>query len=90
MLRLRDEVRLAFVIGQAVYDRRNELGISQGELARRAGMTQPEVSRLELGGTTSAVPLLARLARAMESELHLKLVGQTFTVAFTAQQHEAA
>ncbi|MGW0751837.1 helix-turn-helix domain-containing protein [Streptomyces sp. NPDC002587] len=90
MLRLRDEVRIAFAIGQAVYDRRNELGISQGELARRAGMTQPEVSRLELGGTMPAVPLLARLAQAMESELNLKLVGGTGTVAFTARQQEAA
>ncbi|MET9884949.1 helix-turn-helix transcriptional regulator [Streptomyces sp. NPDC006430] len=90
MLSLREEVRIAFVIGQAVYDRRNELGISQSELARRAGMTQPEVSRLELGGTMSAVPLLARLAQAMESELNLQLVGDTCTVAFTAQQQEAA
>ncbi|WP_328925810.1 helix-turn-helix transcriptional regulator [Streptomyces sp. NBC_00190] len=82
MLRFREEVRLAFAIGQAVYDRRNELGISQGELARRAGMTQPEVSRLELGATTAAVPLLARLARAMDSELSFRLVGESAEITF--------
>ncbi|MER5931231.1 helix-turn-helix transcriptional regulator [Streptomyces sp. NPDC002054] len=88
--RHREEIRLAFDLGQAVYDRRTELGISQTELARRAGMTQPQVSKLELGGTVPTVPLLARLARAMESELNLKLVGETSQVEFTAVEHEAA
>ncbi|MGW0362540.1 helix-turn-helix domain-containing protein [Streptomyces sp. NPDC002990] len=88
--RRREEIRLAFELGQAVYDRRTELGISQSELARRAGMTQPQVSKLELGGTVPTVPLLARLARAMESELNLKLVGETSVVVFTAHEHEAA
>ncbi|QES48353.1 transcriptional regulator [Streptomyces venezuelae] len=88
--RRREEIRLAFELGQAVYDRRAELGISQTELARRAGMTQPQVSKLELGGTVPTVPLLARLARAMESELNLTLVGETSRVAFTAVADEAA
>ncbi|MFD9336708.1 helix-turn-helix domain-containing protein [Streptomyces sp. NPDC060028] len=82
--RRREEIRLAFELGQAVYDRRTELGISQIELARRAGMTQPQVSKLELGGTVPTVPLLARLARAMDSELNLKLVGETSQVVFSA------
>ncbi|MCX5198305.1 helix-turn-helix domain-containing protein [Streptomyces sp. NBC_00249] len=86
----REEIRLAWDLGQAVYDRRTELGISQTELARRAGMTQPQVSKLELGGTVPTVPLLARLARAMESELNLKLVGDTSVAVFTAQEREAA
>ncbi|MFJ5634430.1 helix-turn-helix domain-containing protein [Streptomyces goshikiensis] len=88
--RRREEIRLAWDLGQAVHDRRAELGISQTELARRAGMTQPQVSKLELGGTVPTVPLLARLARAMESELHLKLAGETSQVVFTAREHEAA
>ncbi|MEU6892257.1 helix-turn-helix transcriptional regulator [Streptomyces sp. NPDC046557] len=88
--RRREEIRLAFELGQAVYDRRTELGMSQTEPARRAGMTQPQVSKLELGGTVPTVPLLARLARAMESELTLKLVGETSVVVFASQEHEAA
>ncbi|MFI5616784.1 helix-turn-helix domain-containing protein [Streptomyces sp. NPDC051567] len=81
--RRREEIRLAFTLGQAVHDRRTALGISQTELARRAGMTRPQVSELELGGTVPTVPLLARLARAMESELSLRLVGETSQVVFT-------
>ncbi|WP_328440166.1 helix-turn-helix domain-containing protein [Streptomyces sp. NBC_00444] len=36
------DARLAGDLGQAVYDRRLELGLSQAELAERAGMTQPQ------------------------------------------------
>ncbi|MFJ7202942.1 helix-turn-helix domain-containing protein [Streptomyces sp. NPDC098789] len=88
--RRREEIRLAFELGQAVHDRRTELGISQTELARRAAMTQPQISKLELGGTVPTVPLLARLARAMDSELNLRLAGETSRVVFTAHGHEAA
>lgn len=41
------DARLAGDLGQAVYDRRIELGLSRTELAERAGMTQPQVSRME-------------------------------------------
>jgi DNA-binding transcriptional regulator YiaG len=43
------EARRAFLIGQAVRERRLALGLSQVELAARAGMTQPALSRLEAG-----------------------------------------
>ncbi|MEU1280622.1 helix-turn-helix transcriptional regulator [Streptomyces sp. NPDC005805] len=82
--RRREEIRLSFDLGQAVYDRRAELGISQTEPARRAGMTQPQVSKLELGGTMPTLPLLARLARALDASLNLELDGETSKVVFTA------
>ncbi|MFJ7330179.1 helix-turn-helix domain-containing protein [Streptomyces cyaneofuscatus] len=81
--RRREEISLAFDLGQAVYDRRVALGLSQTELARRAGMTQPQVSKLELGGTVPTVPLLARLARAMEAVFRMELFGSSIRVTFT-------
>ncbi|MYV99708.1 helix-turn-helix transcriptional regulator [Streptomyces sp. SID3343] len=80
---MRVEIRLAFDLGQAVHDRRTQLGISQSELAERASMTQPQVSKLELGGTVPTLPLLARLARALEASLNIALDGDTTAVAFT-------
>ncbi|MFJ9621675.1 helix-turn-helix domain-containing protein [Streptomyces sp. NPDC101181] len=81
--RRREEISLAFDLGQAVFDRRVALGLSQTELARRAGMTQPQVSKLELGGTVPTVPLLARLARAMEAVFRMELFESSIRVAFT-------
>ncbi|ARF72651.1 transcriptional regulator [Kitasatospora albolonga] len=81
--RRREEISLAFDLGQAVYDRRVALGLSQTELARRAGMKQPQVSKLELGGTVPTVPLLARLARAMDAVFRLELFGSSIRVTFT-------
>ncbi|WP_212999384.1 helix-turn-helix domain-containing protein [Winogradskya consettensis] len=66
-----EEARAALLLGQMVFDRRSELGLTQAELAARAGMTQPQLSRLEAGGATPTVPLLARLAAALEAELDI-------------------
>lgn len=49
------EAQRAFLIGQAVRERRLALGLSQTELAARAGMTQPALSRLEAGGVIPTI-----------------------------------
>lgn len=65
------EARAALLLGQLVHDRRAALGLTQAQLAARAGMTQPQLSRLEAGGATPTVPLLARLAEALDAELDI-------------------
>ena len=64
-----EEARRAFLIGQAVRERRLALGLSQTEVAARAGMTQPALSRLEAGGTVPTIPVLERIATALGAEL---------------------
>ncbi|MGH3261244.1 MAG: helix-turn-helix domain-containing protein [Trebonia sp.] len=64
-----DEARRAFMIGQAIRDRRLVLGLSQTEVAARAGMTQPALSRLEAGGAVPTIPVLERIAVALAAEL---------------------
>ena len=49
--------------------RASALGLSQAELARRAGMTQPALSRLEAGGVVPTIPLLERISAALDADL---------------------
>ena len=63
------QARRAFLIGQAVRERRLALGLSQVELATRAGLTQPALSRLEAGGVVPTIPLLERISMALDAEL---------------------
>lgn len=77
------DARLAGDLGQTVHDRRSELGMSQSELAERAGMTQPQVSRLEGGDTVPTLPLLRRLAKALDGALNLAIDEGNSRVTFT-------
>ena len=43
------------------------------ELAARAGMTCHDIERIEEGGTEPTVPLLRRLAAALNATVHLSL-----------------
>ena len=67
------EARRAFLIAQAVRERRLALGLSQGELAARAGMTQSALSRLEAGGVVPTIPLLERVGAALDADLVMQI-----------------
>ena len=67
------EARRAFLIGQAVRERRLALGLSQVELATHAGMTQPALSRLEAGGVVPTIPLLERISVALDADLIVEI-----------------
>ena len=67
------EARRAFLIGQAIRERRLALGLSQVELATRAGMTQPALSRLEAGGVVPTIPLLERISMALDADLIVEI-----------------
>ncbi|MER7361310.1 helix-turn-helix transcriptional regulator [Nonomuraea wenchangensis] len=52
---------------------RESRGWSQSELARAADMTQSAVARFEGGGTVPTLPVLERLARALDAELEVRI-----------------
>ncbi|WUH98710.1 helix-turn-helix domain-containing protein [Spirillospora sp. NBC_00431] len=76
----------ALALGQAVHDRRVALGISQAELARRARMTQPQISNIEGGDSVPTLPLLTRLARALDASLTIQLDDSDSNFVFTPHQ----
>ncbi|MGW1180185.1 helix-turn-helix domain-containing protein [Streptomyces drozdowiczii] len=63
---------LAYIIAQAIADRRNQLGWSQRELAEKVGMKQPHVSRLESANKLPHLDTLLRIANAMGTNLVVK------------------
>jgi ribosome-binding protein aMBF1 (putative translation factor) len=83
----RREIRLSMALAKAVYDRRTELGLTQTELADRAGLTQAKVSRIEGSDTVPTLPLLAK---ALDATLNIALDNDDTHVNFTAHHPEAA
>ena len=49
------------------------MGLSQTELAHRVGTKQPVISRLESGAGNPTLDLLRRVAKALDTELHVSL-----------------
>lgn len=71
-----DEERVKSELARLVRTARERAGLSQRELARRAGTTQAVVGRLELG-TDARMPslmLVTRLLHATKAHLELKCV----------------
>ena len=58
-----------FILASAIMDLRSRAGLTQEELARRMGTTQPVVARLESGRTRPSMRTLERLAEATGSRL---------------------
>lgn len=65
--------RIAYELGCKVRELREQCGWSQTALAQAAGMTQPAVARFESGGTVPTLPVLERLARALDADLIVQM-----------------
>ena len=67
------QAKEAFDLAERVRQAREDLGITQAELAKRIGSTQPAVARLEGGGTIPSLTTLRRIAAALDLELVVEL-----------------
>ena len=56
-------------VAQNIYRLRGERGLTQEELARRAGMRQPRIAELERGDAGSTQDTLVRIAIALEVDI---------------------
>ena len=64
-------VREALAFGKALYDIRTALGLTVAEIALRASLTDDDIERIEEGRTEPTVPLLRRLAAALNADVRL-------------------
>ncbi|MGH8428330.1 MAG: helix-turn-helix domain-containing protein [Gammaproteobacteria bacterium] len=62
-----------FALAAAVIEARSRAGLTQKELARKMGTTQPVIARLESGRTAPSMRTLKRLAKATGSHLSIRL-----------------
>ncbi len=67
-----DALEGEFGLAKAVLQARNRVGLTQAELARKMGTTQPVLARLEGGRTRPSMRTLERLARATGTRLLIK------------------
>jgi ribosome-binding protein aMBF1 (putative translation factor) len=72
-----EAVQLAFELGAAVRELRLARNWSQAEVASAAGMTQSAVARFEAGGTVPTLPVLGRIARALDADLTVRVAPRT-------------
>ena len=71
--------RLAYSLGQRVKHLRADRDWTQKQLAISAGMTQSAVARFETGGTTPTLPVLERLAAALDADLIVEVEPRSST-----------
>lgn len=68
-----DALEGEFALIRQLIDLRIKRGLSQREIARRAGMQQPSIARLEKGQTAS-LRTLRRVADALDADVRVTLV----------------
>ena len=72
-----DALEEEFVLVSAMIDVRNRAGLTQKQLARKMGTTQPVVARLESGRSKPSMRTLERLAEATGSRLLISFAPRT-------------
>jgi DNA-binding XRE family transcriptional regulator len=75
------EAELARRVGRLARTRRLALGLTQEEVAARAGVPQPNVARVEAGRHLPTVATLARLAVALGLTWHVDVTPQGARIA---------
>ncbi len=69
-----DALEAEFAIIQAMLDARKASGLTQKDLAKRTGIAQADISKLENGNANPSLKTLQRLADGMGMKLKLEFV----------------
>jgi predicted transcriptional regulator len=68
------EREAAYRVARELVRLRKKQGLSQSEVARRAGLKQPAIARLESGAVKPTLDTIQRVAHALGRELEINLV----------------
>ncbi len=75
-----ERTRLAHEVAMKVIQYRIDHNLTQTELARRLGMRQPHVARLEAGDHEPSLTTLRRLAHVFGVEFHIEITSEAVTL----------
>jgi len=81
-----DALKPEFDLIRQLIDLRIKRGLSQRQLAKRAGMQQPSIARLE-GGRGGSLRTLRRVAEALDADVKVSLVPRRASSAGTSRKH---
>ena len=70
-----DALEPEFTLIQAMIDARRETGLTQQELAKRTGITQADISKIENGNANPPLKTLQRLAAGMGRKLKIEFIA---------------
>lgn len=68
-----DALKPKYELVQTIIERRNQLKISQTELARIIGTRQPAISRLEKGDSNTTLRTFFKVAEALDLDISLNI-----------------
>ena len=78
--RLKERIELEFInarVAQLIYDARTKASLSQAQLAKRIGTSQPVIARLEDADYRGhSLSMLQRIATALGKSIELRLVPE--------------
>jgi predicted transcriptional regulator len=69
-----NEREAAYKVARELIRLRKGQGLSQSEVARRAGLKQPAIARLESGAVTPTLDTIQRVAHALGRQVEISLV----------------
>jgi DNA-binding XRE family transcriptional regulator len=69
-----NERQAAYRVARELARLRKQQGLSQSELARRAGLKQPAIARLESGAVKPTLDTIQRVAHALGREVEVNMV----------------
>jgi ribosome-binding protein aMBF1 (putative translation factor) len=79
-----ERTELARAVALCLVEFREDNGISQSALARKIGMHQPAIARLEAGDHNPSVDTLMRLSRGLGIDFHIDITPEHVEVQLTA------